>query len=186
MAKIVEKLRQTVGDLTGSLRSEDPPTRRAGRLFFATLILTLGFGIVGFRILLVPPADPAPSQGADNTVGFFDKMAQETHRKNTTLGLGKFVFNLKLKGDEPVLAGVMQMAQMELYIECDTKETCEYVEAGSVHARAEITKALIAVDREELLTRDKRRLKRAILERLNGWLPRGKIQTVHISKLVVS
>ena len=118
---------------------------------------------------------------------FLERQAQEAKWKNTTLGLGDFVIDLKRKGDEVKAPGVNNMASLEIFIECDTRETCEYIEGSSVQARSQVSNALIQIDREELLSKDgKRKIKKAIIDRLNTWLPKGRIENLYVTKLVVS
>jgi flagellar basal body-associated protein FliL len=50
-----------------------------------------------------------------------------------------------------------------------------------------MTNVFVALDREDLLSREgKRKLKNIIIKKLNGWLPHGKVEDLHYSKLLVS
>ena len=78
------------------------------------------------------------------------------------------------------------MAEMELYAQCDAKDTCEYIEENMASARDQITDALLPMDRDAVITGEgKRRLKKHIVDKLNVWLPRGKIENIFISNLIV-
>ncbi len=186
---------EALGDLAKSVASPDRPTRRAGWTFFLTLALSAFILFVTIRRWVSPKSVeglPANSHAAEGDMSgqlseFLERQAQEAKWKNTTLGLGDFVIDLKRKGDEVKAPGVNNMASLEIFIECDTRETCEYIEGSSVQARSQVSNALIQIDREELLSKDgKRKIKKAIIDRLNTWLPKGRIENLYVTKLVVS
>jgi flagellar basal body-associated protein FliL len=52
--------------------------------------------------------------------------------------------------------------------------------------RNQVTNALIDVDRNELIDLEgKRRIRKIILDRLNGWIPEGQLLNVYFSRLMV-
>jgi hypothetical protein len=114
------------------------------------------------------------------------------HAKNdkplTLLDLGRF--SIQLKGEPNAQAlrangSKAGLADVSLVLECDSPETYEYLEQRSAQVRNEITGALDAVDREELLSRlGKNRLKSRVKDQVNGWLPKGKVLNVYISGLM--
>ncbi len=184
---------EALSELAKSVVSPDKPTRRAGWIFFLTLALALFLLFVTIRRWVAPKYADVPSSGhtESDTSGqmseFLERQHQEEKWKSTTLGLGDFVIDLKRKGDEVKAPGVNNVASLELFIECDTRETCEYIEGSSVQTRSQVTNALIQIDREELLSKDgKRKIKKAIIDRLNTWLPKGRIENLYITKLVIS
>jgi flagellar basal body-associated protein FliL len=106
---------------------------------------------------------------------------------SSMLNLGLFTIALKPVAERPTTGSFVNMAEVEIFAECDGKETQEYLEENLAQARNQLNGVFLSVDREELLTRDgKRKFKKRILELLNGWLPHGKIRAVYFSKLVVA
>lgn len=190
--------RQGFGDLVESLRSPDAPTRRTAVYFFVSLAAAIWVSFYGVRYLLAPePMVAGRASNANNEADlgenfgeFLEKQAQEAKWKNTTLGLGDFIVDLKKNPEEaklPRARGVMSIAHVEIFVECDSRETCEYIETASVQARSHVTNALIQVERDDLMTKDgKKKIKKAVIDRLNSWLPKGKIENVFISKLIIS
>ena len=52
--------------------------------------------------------------------------------------------------------------------------------------RNQITNVLLPLERDQLLSREgKKKLKKALIERLNVWLPKGKVDDVFFSKLLL-
>lgn len=79
------------------------------------------------------------------------------------------------------------IAELELVVECDSPDTHTYIEENLVQARNQLTDIFLSMERDDLLSREgKRKLKKRLIERLNGWMPRGKIQNVFFAKLVVA
>ncbi|MBI4925818.1 MAG: flagellar basal body-associated FliL family protein [Bdellovibrio sp.] len=118
---------------------------------------------------------------------FFEKQIFHAKRRYTLVELGDFTLELKPLANQKTIKGVLNMAEIELVAECDTKETCSFVETHLLHIRDQLTNVFLAIDREELISKDgKKRIYQTIIDRLNGWLPKGKIQNIYVMKLIVS
>ena len=123
----------------------------------------------------------AAQQVGENIGDFVGKRAEEAKRRNTTMVVGVF--------EMEVVEGNMRSpnsAELEIVVECDDKPTCDHIQKNGTPVRNEILSALSPMSREELLSREgKARLKRQIIERLNAFVPSGKIENVYFTRLVV-
>jgi flagellar basal body-associated protein FliL len=128
-----------------------------------------------------------PVEGVARVAEFIAKQAEEAKRRNTTLNLGDFIVELKFAPGEVRPRGVMNMAELQIVIECDVKETCVYIDTNLVQVRNELTNVFVAIDREEVMSLEgKKRLKKILMERLNMWLPKGRVQSLFFAKFVVA
>ncbi|MGZ3687227.1 MAG: flagellar basal body-associated FliL family protein [Bdellovibrionota bacterium] len=118
---------------------------------------------------------------------FINKEAKQSHAIASMIALGTFTVELKkMPGTEGAYA-VMNLAEVDLALQCDDPETRNFIDNHLAETRNQITNLFTAMEREELLSRDgKRRIKRQIMRRLNDWLPKGKVEDLFFTKLVVS
>ncbi len=128
---------------------------------------------------------------AKNLNEFLEKQAEEAKRKYTLLGLGNFLVELKKNENLKEVKGVVNMAELELFVECDSKKTCDFLSNHVQESRDQLTNVFTAIDRDEFMTKDgKSKIRRAIVDRLTGWvrgwIRDGKIQNAYFSKFVVS
>jgi flagellar basal body-associated protein FliL len=191
------RLQQNLKDMRGqivevfrNLRSPDAPTRRMARFFVLSLA---GLALVSLTTLhyVWVARHMMTSFGNDdqgkNLGEFLQRQADEAHAKNTAISLGSFTVELKALPDSKPAPGVMNLAEIELTVQCDSREACTYVSDHLAQAKNQITGIFIALNRDDLLSHDgKKRLVRQILDRLNEWLPQGRIDNLFFSKLVVS
>jgi len=180
------------------LRSPDGPTQRMSIFFFLTLFVLVGLGFLTVQrsirqrhereASVAAAKEEAADKSAEAALLGNPEAFKETARSTSMLDLGAFTIELKaVPGHPPKKGGFMNMAEVQLVIECDSQETHTYIEENLVQARSQVTDIFLSMDREELLSREgKRKLKKRLMERLNGWIPRGKVQNVFFSKLVVA
>lgn len=118
---------------------------------------------------------------------FFEKQAEDARRKVTTLPLGSFTLELtRMSGQRPA-PGVRNLAEIDIVVECDSRATCREIEDRMTEVRNQLTNVFTALDREEIMSvAGKQRIKRSLMERVNAWLPDGKVNNVFFSKLIVS
>jgi hypothetical protein len=180
-------------ELARGLRSSDLPTRRMSRLFFTSLLaaLTVGTLAVTHARQERRERERLAAEAAERTrriAELLDRRGDEARRRMTSFELGTFTLELKPSADGPPPGRrLSNVAEVELVAECDTAEACRRLEHASARVRDEVTDVFTAVEREELLSlAGKAQLKRMLVERLNAWLPEGKVRNVYISKLVVS
>jgi flagellar basal body-associated protein FliL len=194
LEKIWDAVRVRVVEIFHGLRSPDRPTRRMSLLFFLCFLGVFAvFGAAIHRYLKIREIrielarSARVDEGAEHFGEFVRKQAAEAKHKSSLMGLGQFTVELKPVPNQKVVPGVVNMAEVELVIECDSKETREYIEDNLAQARNQVTDVLFLLDREAVLTREgKRKLRKTLIEKLNLWLPKGKVEELYFSKLVVS
>lgn len=183
-------------DLFKSIGSSDAPTRRVSVFFFLSLIGVVTLGVLMIQrnsrlererlVYEAAAAQDAEARGAEAALLGGAESADSRHAASM-LNLGLFTIALKPVGERPKTGSFVNMAEVELFAECDSKETHDFLEENLAQARNQLNGVFLSVDREELLTREgKRKLKKRILELLNGWLPNGKIRGIYFSKLIVA
>ena len=65
----------------------------------------------------------------------------------------------------------MNMAEVEIQVQCDKKETCDFLDGQSAKVKDEVTQVFTAMERDELLSKEgKKKMKRKIIDRLNLFL----------------
>ena len=183
--------RKAAAEVTHSLGSTDPPTRRMAWVFVAALGgAVLVVSIAGSRYwhhwsALHSERRAVQLHEEAMLSGFLKKQADLMHRKRVMLPLGSFTLELRQPaGGTPAN---LNLADVEIVVECDTKETRTYLEDNLAQARNQVTNVFVAIDRGELLSADgKARLKKSLLDSLNASLPKGRIENLYISKLVLS
>src|SRR6185312_11573456 len=123
-----------------------------------------------------------------NLDDFIAKQAELAKRKFSVQSLGSFTVEIKTPKEETHrAAGVMNLADLEIVVECDVKSTCDFVEGRTAQIRNLVTDVLVPMEREDLLSKSgKAALKKKIIEKINSWLPAGKIENLYFDKLVVN
>jgi len=181
----------TILEVIAGLKSPDKPTRNAAAVFVGSLcgiglvmILTVGH-IYQVRKELRDQMNQ--SNAAKNLDEFIKKQAEEAKKQFTMQSLGTFTIQLKPIDGQKAGPGVMNLAEIDVQARCDEKETCDSLKEGLAQVSNEITTALGPMDRDELMTKDgKLHLKKKILDRINAWLPKGKVEDIYFSRLVIS
>jgi flagellar basal body-associated protein FliL len=170
----------------------DAETRKMTVVFWLSLASLIGVGVYSIqyfnRAAQERQAHSATAEGEDSNLNsFLQHQADEARRKEATLILGDFDIELKPGSKQVGIPGAMNMAQVEIVLECDSKETVDYLNDHMEKVRDQISSILVAIDRERLLSRSgKNELKRVIQERLNSWLGSQKIKMVYFSKLLLT
>jgi flagellar FliL protein len=188
-----QSLASVLAEIFRGLRSKDAPTRRMARLFFVSFI---GFFVVagyGTRLFWEnrhkdgPHALSETEQDQLHLGEFILHQAEENKHKAGLVNMGTFSVQLKEIPGQHGAPGVMNLAELEIVLETDSKETRQWIEENLAQARNQITNSFVGFDRDEVLTRDgKKKLKKMLLEKLNTWLIKGKVEDLFFSKLVVS
>lgn len=183
-------------DLFKSIGSPDAPTRRMSIFFFLSF-----FGVITLSVMVIQrnsrleserlarmeaEAKDSAERGEEAALLGGRESADHAH-SSSMLNLGLFTIALKPVKERTKTGSFVNMAEVELVAECDSKETHDYLEENLAQARNQLNGVFLSVDREELLTREgKRKLKKRILELINGWLPNGKVRSIYFSKLIVA
>jgi flagellar basal body-associated protein FliL len=171
------------------LWSPDAPTRKMTLIFFLSLVGAIGVsGIAIQRTWHIKKQLRLLEEQKKARIlqELAEKEDEEKRRKDSVLSLGSFTLELKAVGSQTYGVGAINMAELEMVLFCDQVDTKEYLEQHKIQARNQMTNLLVAIDREELLSQDgKKRLKTSILKKLNSWLPRGKVEDLYFSKLIL-
>jgi hypothetical protein len=131
--KRIQAVRERIAELAVSLRSPDRPTRRMSALFFVSLAgMALVVVVAGARYWrhvkeLQARADRVARRENAVLEEFIKKRSEIARRKNSMLTLGEFTVELRGEdgGRRPAS---MSLAEIELVIECDTKEARDFLE----------------------------------------------------------
>lgn len=179
-----------IQELARALRSPDPGTRRMAWFLWLSIlgaVIVLCISIVHLKRALGPDRighlTPAEAEKI--------RLEMEKHKgaeesKTAVYNLGAFGVALKDVPKSKPLRGVVNMAELVIVVECDSKATCDHVETYQVQARDIVTAVLEPQDREDLMSLDgKERLKSTIADRLNAWLEHGQIRKVFFSSFVI-
>jgi len=180
----------SIGAVVLGVFSRDKSTRRMSFLFIASCIGILALLYSGWNRYMQYLSEKAMSgkggTGIEHIGEFFGKQAEETRRRNTTMNLGEFLIELKRDDKTRKVRGTVNLAHVEFVIECDTRETCVFLTENLAQARNQVTNVLTALDRDDLMTIDgKKRLKKALAERINAWMNKGKIVNIYVTKFIV-
>ncbi len=181
-----------VRDVFAALRSPDRPTRRMAWVFLLSLFCAGGVLVYSVKRAQVIRAyltdrHQKQSKEAKQTEEFFRKQSEAAHQKAVVISAGVFTLELKTDPSKPKVPGISNLAELEIILQCDTKETQEFIEKNMARVRNEIIASFLPLEREQILSRNgKAALRHQILERLNSWLPHGKILELYFPKLLVT
>lgn len=125
------------------------------------------------------------SQTADNLSRLVNRQKESAKVHASTLGLGRF--NFELKAPRGKSGPFSNSAEIEVFVECDRKATCDQVESNPTLLRDQMAVAIVGQDRDSLLTPEgKLRLKRTIQRKLNSMVKDGTIRQVYFSDFVLN
>lgn len=166
----------------------DPKTRRMVGVFWINVFcatLVLGLGVRQIASLFGPTAAEIEAARVAEELRLQKEEAQR--QKEALFNMGTFTIELKYAPGQEKHPGLMNVAEIEIVAECDTGETCSYIEEHLMRARDEMTNVFVPIDRQELLSKNgKRELKQNLIDAINRWLPSGTVRNVHFMKLVVT
>jgi flagellar basal body-associated protein FliL len=181
----------TIMEVIAGIKSPDKQTQHAAMLFIASLcgiaLVVVLAGVHFYEVRKELRDQMSQSEASKNLDEFMKKQTEEAKKKFTMQALGTFTIQLKPIEGQRAGPGVMNLAEVELQARCDEKETCDSLKDGMAQVSNEITTALGPMDRDDLMTKEgKLHLKKRILDRLNAWLPKGKVEDLYFSSLVIS
>lgn len=175
--------RKNLKDLFLGLLSPDRPTRKMTVFFYLSLFVFIAlmgsFGKNWYRsVVAKKKVETALLVEAEKKAPWVLK-AKEKDLIKLQLNLGEFMLELRprqeeagdAKGTKVYSKDHMNIATIELIAECDTVDTCHFVEEHIVQVRDQMILILTGLEREVLMSREgKQKVKRALIDRLNRWL----------------
>ena len=178
-----------LGQVMASVRSPDPQTRRMAWLYLlaqAGIVAILVLGVIQLAHKQQVAFKEDQQSQSEAFAHMADRQKRSADARQTNLRLGSFGVALNDVPGSKRLPGVVNMAELEVVVQCDEKSTCEFLEENMVRAKDVIAQILIPMDREDLLSMDgKDRLKGTISDNLNHWLKHGKVKKVFFSRVVI-
>lgn len=178
--------------LLKAVRAPDSATRRMARFFWLSTGLAALTAIWGGQVLFgrfrEAPVALEDTQTAENLSRLVNRQKQSAKVHASTLGLGRFNFELKASSHPRSQTGPFSnSAEIEVFVECDRKATCDQVESNPTLLRDQMTVAIVGQDRDSLLTSEgKLKLKRSIQRKLNEMVRDGSIRQVYFSDFVLN
>lgn len=175
------------------LKSKDHPSRKGAALFFVFLVLALVFGGMGLMELvsrIKPPQTLETAKTPENaeTSEHDEKTKPRDGKQFFTVELGKFIIELLPPPEDPNgLARTLKMAELELVAQCDTPGTCHFLEKTLDAVRDRVT-SIFSPMRGDYLTspEGKKELKKQIIRKINGSLPKGEVLEIFIVRMVIA
>lgn len=180
-------------DLLGAYKSDDRKTRQMAVFFFITVI-----GVLWLTQYTIKYFDYARhsrvvqmahlSEKQKDLKEFLKKQALEFRNTLSYADMGSFQVQMTRHTDSGLpVSGVLNVADMDLIVECDKTETCEFLKKNVERVRNEIAQVISVVDYEELLSTDgKKKIKREIAVRLSRLAGNQKIETIHFTRLILN
>ena len=173
--------------------SKDRYSRRMSVLFFLASLAALTTTVMIWVHYRNKPAGKhvktAFEEGSENLGEFLKKEADISRERASWTVMGSFLVQLTTPETRSgqKIKGVFNLAELELVAQCDLKATCEYVDNNLTLFRDKIMDILHNVERDEIMTAEgKRKMKVAILARMNSLLPKGKIREIYFTKFLLS
>ena len=191
---------EKLGALLGGVFSSDPSERLASWVFLLSTLGGVFFLSVGVWWAIQENRAIERAQGggeAGKNLAHFLKQQADDAKKDRVMTVSLGLFTVDLSSKLPAKSvetsrrlGVVQAAEIEIILECDSQEACVAIGKLIPQARSEVVGLMAGMDRDELLSREgKRKLRKMIQDRINQWMSgaeiSGKVENVYIGRLVV-
>ncbi len=194
MARLVEGLvafGKGTREIAVTVLASDWRSRRMAILFFLSLIGT-GATLVASVQWMLSRFHPSHSQMEAERLKaeaalILKQKVDEDKKVGFQLNIGKYLVELQTEVDpKSPNYGVVDMAEIEIVVECEEDETCAYLKSNNERMRDQVTKILVSLTKEELLSLEgKTRLKEVIKRNLMSWVGHGKIRKVFFIKVLM-
>src|SRR5690606_26019458 len=133
-----------------SVGSKDGPTRRMAILFFLSFVGVFYVAYLGYVDFNNRKCVGDEVDYVDVIGDFLSKQKDSTQVRLTTLKLGSFILELNAVENQKPIPGVVNMAEVEIYVECDSRNTCKMIEDHTPRVRDRIHEILQPMNREDL------------------------------------
>jgi flagellar basal body-associated protein FliL len=191
LPKWLGPMSDVIQGINEGLVSQDRPTRRMSVFFYLNVlgaIAVVTIGIIGYiERSRAAKTSAAALKTAQEMEAFLKHQQEMAKRKSAQFKLGNFSIALKLPPKQRPVKGVRNLADVELTLECADQETKDYIESHVEQTKAQVVNVFTTMYREELMSKEgKDRLRQLIMDRLNIWLPEGKVTNVFFTKMLIS
>ncbi len=166
---------------------------------FVFLLSLCGFFAV--IVMALRPHHPphVPPKGSDSQAG--EHVASNEHSRGTgqetpidknlykksLIEAGSFQIQLTPSAGAPPTGEVQDLATIDVVLLCDSSETGEWMKQALPKVRNILINIFLTTEREELMSPlGKKKLKIHITKKLNEWLPKGHIEDIFFSKLILN
>ena len=170
-----------------SLKSPDPETRKITFIYLLSLIgLFSVLGLSGTLVVGKIQRDQALEAQRKAQIEL-ERLKAETEAQSGDFVVDLGTITIDLKPIEPTTTsvGIKNVAQLNIHLRCDTVKAKNLIQEKTPQIKEMILDLLIGIDREDLLSYSaKRRLKSLMMQKINAWLPYGKIEDVLLSDLL--
>lgn len=177
--------------LFGSFGSKDKKSRKMAYVFLALFIGTVVSLIIANRKLNeIIEANRnkliQTEKKQDALTHMLEREMQLAEGRISTLDIGRFSVDLTRGKEAPEKSpAILNMAEINIVLDCDTKETCKYIEHNIVLVRDQISNVLTGIEYDSLMSiNGKREIRSNIKRALNHWLPKGKIEDVYFTSVI--
>ena len=185
LKKVTDAISGVFGPMFSGLVSPDLGTRRMSRIFLISCCVAAGSMWAYF--FYKPPAPPLervldPLEAEK----ILEREQEKAKKHNSILNVG--VYNIELKPIEGKSSapGILNTAEIEIIVECDSRETCDTMEEQLAVVRDQVSASFAATDREELMSPlGKQAIKAEVRKRLNVWLKKGEIRNVYFIRQTI-
>lgn len=170
-----------------NLWSTDRETRRMSLIFLLSLS-----GLLSVSFLLLTPLFSKSSAGnpqrLDLSAGVQTQQSSvesPPQEKGVFVSLGSVLIDLKSKDEVHSGRKLKNVAQFELHLHCDSVQTKALLMERIPQVKDMILNVFVGISSDELQSMSgKKKLKSLILQKVNAWLPFGKVDDVLLSQIL--
>lgn len=181
-------LQQMWSIMVTETKNEHRHIRRKAKGFFLALALLPAVFLGAIAAYVQGRQDREAQMAEQRQVEAQERAKGEEIKKNAhviTESIGVFQFETEAASSDSTR--VINVTQVELVVECSSKEVCEEVKLKMQLIRDQVTQMLQKTTRKQWMSfGDKQRIKDMLKERLNGMLGHGRIEKIFIARMIVS
>lgn len=186
----IKMARENFRLIFSSLWDESQGTRRMAYVFFFAL-----FGVMGILLFASQHysgkvteslVDESAPDAGKNLGKIFSEASKDAYLRRSRLGLGNFLFKLDSEALEKdgTIPGYLGMVEIEIFVECDSIETCDLMTNNIDRVRDQVHRAVTRVERTRVMSLEgKRQLKKTIKRKINLWLPTGRVKQIFFTHI---
>jgi flagellar basal body-associated protein FliL len=190
--KLLAERKAALGFLKNSFFKGDPMTKRVATVFAVSTLFAAVFAFLSVKAIIGIMAGKSKEIKVEDPMDRIADIHEKKHDKSEIKNIaqayvGVFTVELKPPGGRKSPPGVLNIAEIEITMQCDSKETCTWVESHLNEVKDRVASVFIAFDREEVLSLPgKREMKTEIRRQVNALLDHGEITDVFFVRLIIN